>query len=216
MSTEGKPPTKEATLTILLREGESNAKQLASLVGISVQAMRRHLRSLEDQGIVMASSIRRGPGRPSNFWQLTPLGHKAFQDSSEDFAIGLLASINRTLPPEEITRLLQKQATTKANLYRKKIGTGSIQSRLKKLIELRRLEGYLTESEPEPKKGGWIVNAFHCSIKKIAEEHPIVCDQELDMIRQALPDCIIERIQWRIEGGHSCGFHILPTTLSSK
>jgi DeoR family suf operon transcriptional repressor len=107
--------------------------------------MRRHLRSLEDDGLVEASPMPSGPGRPSNLWQLTPQGRSRFPDGSEHFALGLLESLTATLPPETFAALLSQQALTKANLYRHQIGSGSIQNRLEKLVELRRREGYVTE-----------------------------------------------------------------------
>ena len=66
--------TREATLRLLLRQGKGSASKLAVCIGISVQAMRRHLRSLESDGLVESSSNPEGPGRPSNLWQLTPQG----------------------------------------------------------------------------------------------------------------------------------------------
>ena len=48
MGAQAQAPTRETTLTLLLRQGETSAAKLAETLGISVQAMRRHLRSLED------------------------------------------------------------------------------------------------------------------------------------------------------------------------
>jgi DeoR family suf operon transcriptional repressor len=45
---------------------------------------------------------------------------------------------------------------------------------------------------------------------RIAEEFPMVCDQELQLMRHTFPDCQVERIHWRLEEGHSCGFRITP------
>jgi DeoR family suf operon transcriptional repressor len=37
-----------------------------------------------------------------------------------------------------------------------------------------------------------------------------VCDQELQLIRSTFPDCQVERVHWRLEQGHSCGFRLSP------
>ena len=60
MTAEAQTPTREVTLTLLLRQGETSAANLAASLGISVQAMRRHLRSLEDDGLVEASGGQAG------------------------------------------------------------------------------------------------------------------------------------------------------------
>ena len=80
MSSEAQITTRQATLTLLLKQGESSAGNLANSLGISVQAMRRLLRSLENQGLVQCNSIVNGRGRPMNFWQLTNKGQNEFHN----------------------------------------------------------------------------------------------------------------------------------------
>ena len=79
MTSKVRDSTREATLTYLLREGASNSSCLAEVMRISVQAMRKHLRSLELEGFVVSSLISDGPGRPSNLWQLTSQGQNLFK-----------------------------------------------------------------------------------------------------------------------------------------
>jgi len=174
--------------------------------------MRRHLRSLEEEGLVEASPTPEGPGRPSNRWRLTPAGHGRFTDGSEQFALGLLHSLAETLPAEALRSLLEQQALQKASDYRRRLGGGGLRQRLERLAELRRQEGYVAECSPDPDHSdGWLISEFHCSVMRIAEQFPCVCDQELQLIRHTFPDCRIERVHWRLEAGHSCGFRLSPT-----
>ncbi|QNG27374.1 iron-sulfur cluster biosynthesis transcriptional regulator SufR [Synechococcus sp. HK01-R] len=210
MGAHAQAPTRETTLTLLLRQGQVSAADLAGQLGISVQAMRRHLRSLEDDGLVESKPMTAGPGRPSNIWRLTALGHQHFPDGSESFALGLLNSMAATLSPEAMASLLSQQALEKASRYRQRVGSGPLRERIATLAELRRQEGYVTELEPDPDGHGWCLSEFHCSVQRIAEEYPVVCDQELQLIRHTFPDCQVERVHWRLEKGHSCGFRITP------
>ncbi|MEB3323136.1 MAG: iron-sulfur cluster biosynthesis transcriptional regulator SufR [Synechococcaceae cyanobacterium] len=205
-------PTREAALAHLLRRGETTASELAAQLGVSVQVMRRHLRSLQDDGLVESSPAPEGPGRPSNRWQLTQAGRNRFPDGSEHFALGLLQSMAATLPADTLRLLLHRQAIDKAEEYRRRIGEGSLQQRLERLVELRRDEGYVAECRRDDDRRGeaWVISEFHCSVMRIAEEFPLVCDQELQLIRHAFPDCRVERVQWRLEKGHSCGFRLVP------
>ena len=208
MTTQAQAPTRYAALSLLIKQGASSASDLANALGISVQAMRRHLRSLEQEGLVEANQSGGGLGRPSNCWRLTRLGTKQFHDGSEDLALGLLDSMITTLPPETVTALLKQQAIAKALTYKQQIGEGSIKQRVENLAKIRRSEGYVTESFESEDGGSFCLNEFHCSVQRIAEEFPSVCDQELLLIRQTFPDCEVERVHWRLEGGHSCGFQI--------
>ncbi|MCP9910804.1 iron-sulfur cluster biosynthesis transcriptional regulator SufR [Cyanobium sp. BA20m-p-22] len=205
-------PTKEAALTVLVRQGEATAGDLADHLAVSVQVMRRHLRSLEDDGLVEASSAQEGPGRPSNLWRLTAKGQGQFADGSDHFALGLLQSMAGNLPAEMLHNLLEQQALQQAGTYRGRIGEGALPQRLERLVELRRQEGYLAECSPDAEHpDGWLISEFHCSVMRIAEQFPCICDQELQLIRHTFPDCQVDRVQWRLEKGHSCGFRLIPS-----
>ncbi len=211
MSLEVQATTRKATLTLLLKEGESSAALLASALEISVQAMRRHLRSLEEDGLVAPSLISHGPGRPLNLWKLTPKGQKSFSDGTEEFALELFESIQDNLSPEMLNSLLTKQTLAKGLVYRNKIGLGVIKERLERFVDLRNSEGYMAEFHSGKDDVTWFLNTFHCAITAVAEKFPVVCDQELQLIRFTFPDCNVQRVQWRFEYGHSCGFEITPS-----
>lgn len=210
-------PTRDAALALLLRQGAGTAADLAGQLGVSVQVMRRHLRSLEDDGLVASHPAAEGPGRPSNHWRLTSEGQARFPDGSEHFALGLMESLAGSLPAEAVHTLLEHQARQKATDYRRHIGTGPLPLRVQRLVELRRREGYVAECEPDTSEnpGGWVLSEYHCSVMRIAEQFPCVCDQELQLIRHTFPDCSVERVRWRLEKGHSCGFRLIPETRAS-
>jgi len=202
--------TRESALALLLRLGETTAAQLAELLGVSVQIMRRHLRGLEEEGLVASSPAPEGPGRPTNRWHLTADGRSQFPDGGQQFALGLLESMADTLSPGTVQQLMAQQALQKAQTYRLQIGTGSLQNRLEQLVDLRRREGYVAECTQDPDGKAWLFSEFHCSVMRIAERFPCVCDQELQLIRSTFPDCQVERVHWRLEQGHSCGFRLSP------
>ena len=210
MSASTQAPTRDAVLAYLLRHGEATAAQLAETLVVSVQVMRRHLRSLEEEGLVAASTTGDGPGRPSNHWHLTAEGHRRFADGSENFALGLLNSMASSLAPEAMEQLLNQQANVKAVDYRQRIGSGGLDQRIARLVELRGREGYVAECRKD-EDGSWLISEFHCSLMRIAEQFPLVCDQELQLIRHTFPDCEVERVHWRLEEGHACGFRLRPS-----
>ena len=215
----GAATTREAVLALLLREADRTASQLACRLEVSVQVMRRHLRSLEEDGLVEASPAQAGPGRPTNRWRLTESGRARFPDGSEQFALGLLQSLAASMPADSLQLMLRRQALEKAEEYRRQIGEGPLPQRLGRLVELRRREGYMAECRQEGRDDGlpspeasaaWLLSEFHCSVMRIAQEFPVLCDQELQLLRHTFPDCRVERVHWRLEKGHSCGFRIAP------
>ena len=114
------------------------------------------------------------------------------------------------LPEATVRQLLNQQAESKASQYRKSLGEASLETRLEHLARLRRDEGYVTVCSRDDDGVSWRLEEAHCSVQRIAEEFPAVCDQELLLIRRTVPDCRVERVHWRLEGGHACGFRITP------
>ena len=202
--------TRDAVLDLLVERGELDAGQLANTLGITVQAMRRHLRSLADAGLIEASTSINGPGRPSNRWCLTTEGRDRFPNTADRFAIGLLDSMRACLPETTLKALLDQQAEQKAAAYRAQLGDVSLAERLETLVALRREEGYVTICSKDADGISWLLQEMHCSVQRIAEEFPAICDQELLLIRRTVQDCNVERVHWRLEGGHACGFRITP------
>lgn len=210
MATTAQPATRDSVLSVLVRVGECSAADLAAKLGLSVQILRRHLRSLEDAGLVESSPTPSGPGRPCNRWRLTRQGRGRFPNASESFALELLDSLVNHLPDPTLRAVLQQQLQDKAQYYSQVMQPGDLASRVQQLVHLRRKEGHLSEATPDTSGNGWCVSEVHCSVARIAEQHPMICDLELQLIRALFQDCRVDRIHWRLEEGHSCGFRIAP------
>ena len=215
MSSEPVTSTREAALTLLLRLGQATATTMAGQLGVSVQVMRRHLRSLEQEGLVDNPCNTTGPGRPSHLWRLTDQGRDHFPDGSEEFARGLLHTMASHLGPDQLQTLLGQQAAAQARHYRNLLGDYPLEKRLQRLVELRRQEGYVADYEPCQEQHGWLLTAFHCSVARIAEQFPVICSQELQLYRSIFPDCHVERVHWVQEGDHYCGFRVQPPVSAS-
>lgn len=210
MSSEPVTSTREAALALLLRLGQATATTMASQLEVSVQVMRRHLRSLEREGLVESSCNTTGPGRPSNLWQLTDQGRDRFPDGSEEFARGLLHTVASHLGPDQLQTILSHQAAAQAQRYRMHLGDVPLEKRLQRLVELRCREGYVADYQRCHDQRGWLLTAFHCSVARIAEQFPVICSQELQLYRSIFPDCHVERVHWIQEGDHYCGFRVQP------
>ena len=157
-----------------------------------------------------SESMSGGPGRPSNRWRLTANGRGRFPDGSEHFALGLLQSLSTALPPEQVKDLLSTQADCQAGRYRDQLGDEPLSGRLEKLVELRRREGYVADCRQDPDSSAWLLQEYHCSVSRVAEAFPLICDQELQVMRRTFPDCSVERVHWKLDGDHTCGFRLTP------
>ncbi|MCU0548293.1 MAG: iron-sulfur cluster biosynthesis transcriptional regulator SufR [Leptolyngbya sp. Prado105] len=207
MTTTQQPSTKQDILRHLLRQGESTAQDLAEQLQVSPQAVRRHLKDLETEGLILHKAIQTGMGRPNYLYELSREGRLQFPDRYDEFAVSLLGTLAETVSKDQMKSILQKQWQRKAIEYRERLGSGSVSDRVAKLVDLRISEGYMAEFRPvEP--NGFVLTEYNCAIAQIAESFPSVCGHELEMFAIALPDCKVERTHWLVNGEHRCGYLI--------
>jgi len=208
--------TKQDILQYLLKGGQGTALELAESLDISPQAIRRHLKDLEAEGLIHYQSVQAGMGRPQHIYQLTSLGRDRFPNRYGDFAVSFLDTLAETVGREQVISILQKQWERKAMEYRRVVGSGSLQERVAKLMELRKAEGYMAEWYPvddrdsdfNTKGDRFVFMEHNCAISNVAETFPSVCGNELEMFAAVLPDCTVERTHWIIDGEHRCGYLI--------
>lgn len=209
--TTGFPSTKKNILQELLKQGKATTSKLADSLSISSQAIRRHLSELETEGLIEHEAVQTGMGRPQNFYQLSEQGRGLFPHSYGEFAVSFLDTLAETVGEERVSKVLAKQWQRKAEIYRDRIGNGTIAERVAKLVQLRQEEGYMAElhqTKSQGDKAEFIFTEYNCAISEVAESYPSVCGHELEMFSAILPDCIVERTHWLNQGEHRCGYSI--------
>lgn len=216
MTATQQPSTKQDILDLLLKQGQANVQDLADQLSISVQATRRHVKDLEDEGLIEHQVIQAGMGRPNFLYQLTREGRDRLPGRYEDFALSLLNTLTETVGRDQVGTILRKQWEQKALDYQKQVGNGPLEERVAHLVELRKTEGYMAEYHPvsdglnSSDRPKFIITEYHCAISHIAESFPSVCGHELEMFEVALKDCKVERTHWLVNGEHRCGYLIQP------
>ncbi|OIP71764.1 MAG: iron-sulfur cluster biosynthesis transcriptional regulator SufR [Oscillatoriales cyanobacterium CG2_30_44_21] len=205
--------TKQDILQHLLKCGEVTAQDLAEKLDISPQAIRKHLKDLETEGLIYHTSEQVGMGRPQFIYALTTAGRDRFPDSYNQFAVNFLDTLIDTLGKEQVSEVLHKQWQRKAQDYKSQLGNGALtqklEQKLEKLAEIRRAEGYVTEwfavEDSHQTNPSFVFTEYNCAIAHVAESFPSVCGHELEMFASVL-DCPVERTHWMVDGEHRCGY----------
>lgn len=210
MAIAQQPSTKQDILQYLWQHESATAQELATELEISQQAVRRHLKDLEQQELIEYSAIAKEMGRPQHLYQLSSKGRDRISPSSSinysTFAVSLLDTLAETVGPDQVSHILGKQWERKAIAYREALGDGSLQERVAKLVELRKAEGFMAECHSLESDRRFIMTEHKCAISNVAESFPSICGHELEMFAQVLPDCIVERTHWIINGEQRCGY----------
>ncbi len=209
------PSTKQDILQTLLKQGQASAQDLAEQLRVSPQAIRRHLKDLEEEGLILHQTVQAGMGRPQHVYQLSSTGRDKFPSRHEEFALDLLDTLAETVGKEQVQSILRKQWQRKAIDYQQQLGQAPLPERVASLVKLRQAEGYMAEYYPltedkavESEPTQFIFTEYNCAISHIAESFPGVCDHELEMFAIALADCQVERTHWLVNGEHRCGYLI--------
>lgn len=211
MATTSLTATKQNILEYLLKQGQATAQQLAKAFDLSSQAIRRHLGELEAEGLIAHDARQKGMGRPQYQYQLSAKGRGLFPHRYEEFAVSFLDTLAETVGKERVGKVLAKQWQKKAQDYRDRVGNGTLQERVARLVQLRQEEGYMAELhqiETEDDQQQFVLTEYNCAISEVAESYPSICGHELEMFAGILPDCQVERNHWLNNGEHLCGYLI--------
>ncbi|MEM9264264.1 MAG: iron-sulfur cluster biosynthesis transcriptional regulator SufR [Cyanobacteria bacterium P01_F01_bin.13] len=208
MTSVQQPSTKDDILQFLLKSGQATAQALANSLGVSPQAIRRHLKDLQAEELVEHQAMQSGMGRPNYIYHLSARGRAKFPSQYDKFAVSLLDTMVETVGAEQVSAILRQQWQRKASHYIELLGNRPLLERVQQLVKMRQDEGYMSEFHYGDDGDTYIITEHNCAISQVAESHPAVCGHELAMFALALPDCQVERTHWLVRGENFCGYRI--------
>ncbi len=99
--------TTRGRIVALLRRATRTVDELADVLGLTDNAVRAHLATLERDGLVQQSGLRRGSGKPAYAYDLTPEAERLFPKAYGPILGELLDVLAERLPPAELEELLR-------------------------------------------------------------------------------------------------------------
>ena len=156
----------------LLRRSSRTVDELAQALDLTHTAVRAHLAALERDGLVNQRSERRGSGKPSSVYDLTPAAEYLFPKSYGQLLDQLLDVLGEHLPPDEVETLLRETGRRIAVEW--KILPGDLHVRLEAAIEVLNDLGGLMEQETEGET--LCIRGYRCPFAAVVREHPEICN----------------------------------------
>jgi len=156
----------------LLRRSSRTVDELAQALELTHTAVRAHLAALERDGLVNQRSERRGSGKPSSVYDLTPAAEYLFPKSYGQLLDQLLDVLGEHLPPDEVETLLRETGRRIAVEW--KILPGDLHVRLEAAIEVLNDLGGLMEQETEGET--LCIRGYRCPFVAVVREHPEICN----------------------------------------
>jgi DeoR family transcriptional regulator, suf operon transcriptional repressor len=177
--------TRGEILTALKMAQPLTAKELADRFGVTPNALRRHLKELEGEGIVRYQRDIRGVGGPVFAFSLTEAGEALFPKGYERALAEVLDLVREQHGDDGLVQLFQRRWDDIANVARPELELLPVDQRATRLAELLTSLGYMAEAHA--RSGALPVLTEHnCAIRVIAERFPEVCAAEERFIADLL------------------------------
>ncbi len=139
--------TRREILSLIKRRGPMTVQELSRTLEITPMGVRQHLAILERDGFVHSAGIRRGQGRPSRLYGITPEGDKLFPRTYEQLAQSLLDDLRAVEGEEKLDALFEHRRKRILEQYRARLAGKELRERVAILADARTEEGYLAEHQ---------------------------------------------------------------------
>ena len=200
--------TRREILTMLKKRGGMTADQLSEVLGITAMGVRRHLMTLERDGLVQYKPVQRGVGRPSYVYSLTGLADDLFP-KHYDRLVNELLNILRTLDGEEkIEDLFAKRMERLEATYAPHLANMDLADQIAELVRIQNENGYLAEWE-QVDDDTFVFVEHNCAIARVAHACHFTCDYELNLLNNLLDAGEIVRESHMASGDVSCRYRIV-------
>ena len=202
--------TKGKIVTELRRRHNASAVDLAESFGISTNAVRQQLLTLERDGYVVERSVRRGPTKPTLEYSLAPAADALFPQHYDKMLNAVLTVVRESFGVSALESVLGKLGDRAAAKYRAKLTAPDIRGRTYELAALLRANGVEADVVETP-GGGIELREHHCPYGQTVGEHPEVCA----IIHTVLHDTVspdTRQIESIATGGDACRFEIAAGT----
>jgi DeoR family transcriptional regulator, suf operon transcriptional repressor len=200
-----------AELLVALKKAQSlTAQELGARFGLTANAFRRHLKALEEDGLVQYRREVRGVGGPVFAYSLTAAGEALFPRSYAAVLTAALEALRTTEHGSEaVTRVLEAEWTEMVDEAGPLLDSLPLEERLSLVAELLTSKGYMAEVQvAAPGAAGTGTLCIHnCAVREIAERIPEACAVEARMMERMIGAPLV-RGAHRLDGCVRCEYGV--------
>jgi predicted ArsR family transcriptional regulator len=194
---------KRRLLHHLKTNGPSCASALAKWFGLTDVAVRQHLTTMAEAGLVSSQrQAPRGRGRPSLMWSLTERAEDLFPDRHAELSVSLLKAIQEAYGEDGLDRIIALRTRNCIEDYRDDpaMDAGTLQERVEALAARRAKEGYMSEVIQED-DFTYLLVEHHCPIFDAATRCRRLSDADIEVLRSVFSGLArVERVMDPFEG----------------
>jgi predicted ArsR family transcriptional regulator len=172
-----------------LRRGSRTVEDLRVTLGITDNAVRAHLASLERDGIAHQVSTRPSGRRPAVVYELTEAAERNFSQAYMPVLTRLVESLSERMPADELEIILrdvgERLAKDQPSL------TGSLRERADGAAAV--LTGLGGLAEVEESEEGLVIRGYSCPLADAVRSHPATCHAAQALVSELVGVPVVER-----------------------
>ncbi len=195
----------------ILENGPSTAAALGARLGLTPAAIRRHLDTLQADGMIEGRQARvhgyRGRGRPAKVFVVTDAGRDAFEQAYDDLAVGALRFLAETGGDELVGEFARRRVGELEERYRPMVDAAGPEDKARALARSLSADGYAASVETAPTGSGEQLCQHHCPVAHVAEQFPQLCEAETEAFARLL-GTHVQRLATIAHGDGICTTHI--------
>lgn len=205
--------TRREILTTLKKQGGMTADDLSEVLGITTMGVRRHLMTLERDGLVEYDTVQRGVGRPSYVYSLTELADDLFPKNYDRLVNELLTIVELVDGEDKVEELFAKRMERLEAAYAPHLSNKDLPEQVAALAQIQQANGYIAEWE-QVDDDTFVFIEHNCAIANVAQKCHFACDYELRLLNNLLDAEEIVRENHMASGDISCRYRISRKTNS--
>jgi DeoR family suf operon transcriptional repressor len=181
--------TPRGHIVLLVRRSARTVDELTQLLGLTRNTVREHLATLERDGLVQRSGVRRGDGRPAHLYALTPEAAELFARGYAPVLGGVLDELAGQLSLEALEALLRGVGRRLAS--GQPVPRGGVRERLAAGVALLNELGGLAEVRESD--GVLVIEGWSCPLASVVVAHSELCRVPEAMLTEIIGFPVQER-----------------------
>lgn len=167
--------------------------------------VRRHLMTLERDGLIQMQTQRQAAGRPTYVYRLTEAGFDTFPKSYDLLATQVLDVVRATEGDKRVSQIFAGRMEQLYEQYAPRMTGKNLAERIQELAKIQDEAGYMARWEKV--KGGYYLKEQNCAIYRVACRFQDACQFEIELFRRLL-DADLKRVEHQIKGDLACTYFI--------
>ena len=199
-----------AVLTLLKRAQPLTARELSVKLGISLNAVRHHLKELEGEGLIVHHREHHGVGAPVFAYSLSPAGEELFPRRYGEALSALLSAVVERDGREAAVGMLESYFDLLSGRMRTELQGVPQAERLDVVARLLSQEGYMAEVRVEEgarSRTEAMLIEHNCPIPAVAGPFPEICAAEARYLADVL-GAEVERTGHILSGCPACEYRV--------